>query len=230
MHGDSGKRTSLCSCVCACTSCVFTQFLNLLQIYSIGSCQVLPRFSEQLKSSNSEFMSCSRHIKVSCWGRGVYFSFSRPSQSSPARMELKDNNLEVRKKAVTLTALKVKRQTLEWKKHCLACSYCSRYIVELGCWKRGCYPLMSFRRFKLDKQIYFNHEDLRTQCIALLWISHYSPHTAGCCCSVHQKCAFVRGWQKAKFKNKIVVRGCTLELLPKKRKKMIETPSFFVNN
>lgn len=39
----------------------------------------------------------------------------------------------------------------------------SSYILHCGVEREVVFPLLSFQRRKLDKTIYFNHEDLRTR-------------------------------------------------------------------
>ncbi len=116
MHRNSVKRTTLCvravvwvwACgfVCACVCVFFKGWIKSEPATHLLNWELpsTTKFSEQLKWSNSGIVSCSRHIKAGFWGRGEYFSFTSPSsQCFPASLELKNNNLEVRK-MVTLTA------------------------------------------------------------------------------------------------------------------------------
>lgn len=94
----------------------------------------------------------------------------------------------------------------------------SSQLLHRGVEREVVFPLLSFQRRKLDKTIYFNHEDLRTRGASRYFEYQIIPKVVVFGVVVFflhtRKCVFVREWQKAKFKNKSVARRCSLELLP----------------
>lgn len=117
---------------------------------------------------------------------------------------------------VTPTAWRWK-DTWKWKILCLVCRSESYCIVKLGVEREAIFLCCHFRDSNLTgwsilitkilgPSVHFTTLKV-TIFSAFRWLLYFL---------LHQKMCFVQEWLKAKFKNKIVVRRCSLELLPMK--------------
>lgn len=190
-----------------------------------------PKFSEQLKWSNSGIVSCSGHIKAGCRGRGECFSLSLPPLLTSPRVSQPVCNSRI----IICRSEKWLRRQPEGEKtdikmeETLSCLQLSE-LLHCGVEREAVFLCCHFgdsnltsRSILITKILghsasrYFEYHIIQRIRLVVVSFLHST------------KCVFVREWQKAKFKNKIVARRCSLELLPKFVKKKSRPLLFIVD-